>query len=71
MNPILVEIYSTILPSMPYLIAAYVLLWLVLLIYVLIIMRGVRRAEKQMGVLEEALRDSGKLEELDSRESAR
>lgn len=57
MNPILEQIYSTILPLMPYLIAAYVLLWAVLLVYVLIIMRGTKRAERQMDVIEEALRD--------------
>lgn len=55
MNPILEEIYSTILPSAPYLIAAYVLLWAALLVYVLIIARGQRKAERQMRILEEAL----------------
>ena len=45
MNPVLVEIYSTIVPSMPFIIGAYVL----------IIMFGFKKAEKQMAVLEEAL----------------
>ena len=55
MNPILEEIYSTILPSAPYLIAAYALIWVALLVYVLMIMRGTKRAEAQMRLLEEAV----------------
>ncbi|WP_165056612.1 MULTISPECIES: hypothetical protein [unclassified Adlercreutzia] len=55
MNPILVEIYSTVIPSAPYLIAAYALLWVALLAYVLMIMRGTKRAEAQMRLLEEAV----------------
>ena len=30
MNPVLVEIYSTVIPSMPFIIAAYALMWAVL-----------------------------------------
>ena len=55
MNPVLEEIYSTILPSAPYVIAAYALMWLVLLIYVFIIVRGLKKTEAQMGVLEDQL----------------
>lgn len=55
MNPILAEIYSTIIPSAPYLIAAYALIWAALLVYVLVIMRGTKRAQAQMALLEEAL----------------
>ena len=55
MNPILTEIYSTIVPSMPFIIGAYVLMWVALLVYVLIIMFGFKKAEKQMAVLEEAV----------------
>lgn len=55
MNPVLAEIYSTIVPSMPYIIGAYALIWVVLLIYVFIIMRGQKKAEAQMTVLEEEL----------------
>ena len=55
MNPVLVEIYSTIVPSMPFIIGAYVLMWLAILVYVLIIMFGFKKAEKQMAVLEEAV----------------
>ena len=44
MNPILADIYSTILPSAPYIIAAYALLWVALLVYVLMIFRGTKKA---------------------------
>lgn len=55
MNPILDQIYSTIIPSMPYLIAAYVLVWVVLAVYIVVIMRATKRAERQMDLIEEAL----------------
>ena len=56
MDPILAEIYGTIIPSAPYLIAAYALLWVALLIYVIIIAASTRKAEKQLNLLEEELR---------------
>jgi len=55
MNPILEEIYSTVLPAAPFLIAAYALMWVVLLIYILIITTRLRSTEKQMAILEETL----------------
>lgn len=55
MDPVLAEIYSTIIPSAPYIIAAYALLWVVLMVYVFMVMRGMKKAEAQMAVLEEAL----------------
>ena len=54
-NPVLVEIYSTVIPSMPFIIAAYALLWAVLLIYVFVSMRGMKKTEQQIAVLEEAV----------------
>jgi CcmD family protein len=55
MDPILEQIYSTIIPSAPFIIAAYALIWLTLFVYVLIIMRTTRRAQAQITILEEAL----------------
>ncbi len=55
MNPVLVEIYSTVAPSMPFIIGAYVLMWVAILVYVLMIMLGYKKAERQMAVLEEAV----------------
>lgn len=57
MNPVLADIYSTILPSAPFVIAAYALLWVALLVFVLAIMRGIKKSEAQVAVLEEALED--------------
>ena len=60
MNPILADIYSTILPSAPYIIAAYALLWIALLVYVLMIYRGTKKATVQLMLLEEAVADQQK-----------
>jgi len=58
MNPILADIYSTVIPSAPFVIAAYVLVWAVLLIYVIKVVRGLKKTEEQIAVLEEAVRAS-------------
>ena len=55
MNPILADIYSTVLPSAPYIIAAYAIVWLVLLVYVIVFVRGLKKTEAQMALLEEAV----------------
>jgi hypothetical protein len=57
MDPILAEIYSTVLTAAPYVIGAYALMWLVLLAYVVIVVLGLKRTERQMLALEEALTD--------------
>ena len=56
MNPILADIYATVIPSAPFVIAAYAILWLALLVYVIKVVSGLRKTEAQMAVLEEALR---------------
>ena len=56
MNPVLADIYSTVIPSAPFIIAAYALVWVALLVYVLIVIRGLKKTEAQMAVLEEAVR---------------
>ena len=55
MNPILADMYSTVIPSMPFIIGAYAIVWLALLVYVFVIIRGLKKTEAQMAVLEEAL----------------
>ena len=55
MNPILEQIYATILPSAPYVIAAYALMWLALCIYVVFAMSRLRKTEAQLDVLERSL----------------
>lgn len=54
MNPVLAEIYSTVLPAAPFLIGAYVLIWLAILIFILVVNGKVKRAEQQLMLLEEA-----------------
>ena len=55
MNPILADMYSTVIPSAPFIIAAYALVWVALLIYVAITISGLKKTEAQMAVLEEVL----------------
>ena len=55
MDPILQEIYSTVVPSAPFLIAAYALLWAVLLVYVVVMQRGLKNSEKRLDLLEAEL----------------
>ncbi len=57
MDPILQEIYSTVLGGAPFVIGAYALLWVVLLVYILYISLSLKKTEKQMAALEEALRE--------------
>lgn len=57
MDPILAEIYSTILPSAPYVIAAYALLWVALLVYVFMVMRGTKKSTAQIALLEEEVQE--------------
>ena len=54
MNSVLAEIYSTVLEAAPFVIAAYALLWLTVLIYVVIVTFGLKKTEKQIAILEEA-----------------
>ena len=55
MNPVLADIYSTVIPSAPFIIAAYALLWLALLLYVAFVVRGLKKTEAEIALLEEKL----------------
>lgn len=55
MNSVLEQIYATILPSAPFVIAAYALMWGALLVYVVFITLRLRKSESQIALLEEAL----------------
>ena len=55
MNPILEQIYSTILPSAPFVIAAYAAIWLAMLVYVIFITIRLKKTEAQLALLEETL----------------
>ena len=53
MNPVLEEIYSTIIPSAPFVIGAYVLVFLVLFAYVAFVLTKLKGVERKMDALEE------------------
>ena len=57
MNPILADIYSTVIPSAPFVIAAYAIVWAALLVYVIMVVRGLKKTEAQMALLEEAVKN--------------
>lgn len=57
MNPILEEIYSTVLPSAPYLIAAYVLVLAALLVWLLVQFRRQSNLSRRLDMLEEERKD--------------
>ncbi|MBR2804500.1 MAG: heme exporter protein CcmD [Eggerthellaceae bacterium] len=57
MNPILADIYSTVIPSAPFVIAAYAIVWVALLVYVIMTVRGLKKTEAQMALLEEAVKN--------------
>ena len=55
MNPVLADIYSTVIPSAPFIIAAYAILLVALFVYVIFVVRGLKKTEAQMVLLEEAI----------------
>ncbi|MCL2503808.1 MAG: hypothetical protein FWE94_04260 [Coriobacteriia bacterium] len=55
MDPVLKEIYSTVLGAAPYVLGAYGLLWLGLMVYIAMGVRRTSALEKQIAVLEESL----------------
>lgn len=55
MDPILAEVYSTVLPAAPYVIAAYVGIWLALFVFVLTLWRKSKRTRADIDALKHAL----------------
>jgi len=56
MDPVLAEIYSTVLGAAPYVIIAYALIWLILLVFVMITFNSQKQTERQLTALEEHLK---------------
>ena len=54
MNPILEQIYATVIPSAPYVIAAYVLMWLCMCLYIVYAVSRQKKVESQLAVVEKA-----------------
>jgi CcmD family protein len=60
MNATNIELYRLVLADAPYVIAAYAVLWVALIVYITLVLRRMMRLEKEMTVLEEtAARRSG------------
>lgn len=57
MDPILSEVYSTVLPAAPYVLAAYIGIWLVLFIFVLVLWRKSKHTSEDIEALKQALED--------------
>ncbi|MDN0054704.1 hypothetical protein [Collinsella ihumii] len=55
MDPILSEVYSTVLPAAPYVIGAYVGIWLVLAVFVFALFRRAKHTSQDVEALKEAL----------------
>lgn len=55
MDPILEEIYRNVVGAIPYVIAAYGLLWLGLFGYITFVLRRLGGLEKQISVLESTM----------------
>lgn len=57
MDPILSEVYSTVLPAAPYVLAAYIGIWLVLFIFVLVLWRKSKHTSEDIEALKQAIED--------------
>lgn len=57
MDPILAEVYSTVLPAAPFVIAAYAGILLVLAIFVLSLWRKSKRTQADLDTLKQALNE--------------
>ena len=56
MNEILLSVYGAVLPSAPYVIAAYTLIWIILFVFVAVIVTGMRKNQRDYEQLERAIR---------------
>jgi hypothetical protein len=54
MDPVLQQIYQLVVPSLPYVLGAYFVLWAGLMVYVAVVMSRVGKLEKQLALVEEA-----------------
>jgi len=54
MDPVLAQIYQLVVPSLPYVIGAYGILWLGLMIYVGVTLNRLGKLEKQLALVEDA-----------------
>ncbi len=55
MDPVLAQIYQLVVPSMPYVLGAYGILWLGLMVYVGFALSRIGKLEKQLVLVEDTL----------------
>lgn len=55
MDPVLADVYSTALTSAPYVIAAYALIWAILMIFAIAMFVKTRKTQKDIDALKEAI----------------
>lgn len=55
MNEILLSVYGAVLPAAPFVIAAYALILVALFVYVAIVVHGLKKNERDIQALEEAV----------------
>ena len=55
MDPVLAQIYQLVVPSLPYVIGAYGILWLGLMIYVGVTLNRLGKLEQQLALVEDAM----------------
>jgi hypothetical protein len=60
MDSVLADAYATVLPAAPYVIAAYALMLAALVVYVIIIVRGMKKTDAQLKALEDSIAHSNK-----------
>ena len=59
MDPVLQQIYSLVVPALPYVIGAYGILWLGLMVYVGAALMRIGKLEKQLVLVEDAIAKRG------------
>jgi heme exporter protein CcmD len=55
MDPVLEEVYSTVLSGAPYVIGAYALIWVVLMVFVIMMLNRSRKTQKDIDALRESI----------------
>lgn len=63
MDPILAEVYSTVLPAAPYVLAAYLGIWVALFAFVAMLWRKSKRTQSDLDALKRALEDRERTED--------
>ena len=55
MDPVLAEVYSTVMPLAPYVIGAFLLIWILLLAFVIVMLMRVKKTDADIKALQESI----------------